>query len=309
MTFQQLEYIVAVDNYRHFVNAATACGVTQSTLSTTIAKLEQEVDVVIFDRSKHPVEPTELGKRIISQAKVILHNSQQLREMVRFEKESDSGELIMGIIPSVAAHLYPSLVRHMRDYCPNVHTTVTEDYAEALIEKLQRAELDMAILANTEIKDTNLLDVELYTERFLVYVSPASPLWHREWLRPEDLQDGGIWAMRAFHDHYPQLASIMHRKTYHNTTLDHGDLRTLIKLVDVNGGYTIIPELFKNVLSAEQQKNVRTIQGPKFFRTISLVIRHDYLRERMLNIVADSVKRVVPTEMISQHLLKFKITL
>lgn len=309
MTFQQLEYIVAVDNYRHFVNAATACGVTQSTLSSTIAKLEQEIDVVIFDRSKHPIEPTELGKRIISQAKVILHNSQQLREMVRFEKESDFGNLLLGIIPSVAPCIYPKMARFMHDTCPNIHTTVTEDYAEDLIARLQRAELDMAILSNSEIKDTNLYEIELYTERFVIYVSPASPLWHREWLRPEDLQDGGIWAMRAFHDHYPQLAAITHRESYHNTTLDHGNLRTLIDLVDTNGGYTILPELFRNVLSAERQKNIRTIQGPRFYRTISLVIRQDYMRERMLNIVADAVKRAVPAEMISQRLLKYKITL
>lgn len=309
MTFQQLEYIVAVDTHRHFVNAATACGVTQSTLSSTIAKLEQEIDVVIFDRFKRPVEPTELGKRIIQQARVILHNSQQLREMVQFEKESDKGNLFIGIIPSVSPYLYPAVSRVLRQNSPNLHTTVIEQYAETLIDKLQRAELDMAIMTNTEIKDTNLLDIELYTERFLVYVSPASSLWHREWLRPEDLQDGGIWAMRAFHDHYPQLSSITHREAFHNTTLDHGDLRTLIQLVDTNGGYTLIPELFRSVLTPEQQKNIRTIQGPKFYRTISLVIRQDYMRERMLNLVADAIKRIVPAEMVSQRLLKFKITL
>ena len=309
MTFQQLEYIVAVDTHRHFVNAATACGVTQSTLSTTIAKLEQEIDMVIFDRSKHPIEPTEVGKRIISQAKVILHNSQQLREMVRFEKETDGGELLIGIIPSASSYLYPSMVKYMRQDCPKVHTTVTEDYAEVLIDKLQRAELDMVILSNSEVKDTNLFEIELYTERFVGYVSPASPLWNREWLRPEDLQDGGIWAMRAFHDHYPQLAGITHRGNYHNTTLDHGNLHTLIQLVDTNGGYTILPELFKKALSPEQQKNIRTIQGPKFFRTMSLAIRTDYLRERMLNIVADAVKHAVPNEMFNQRLLKFKITI
>lgn len=310
MTFQQLEYIVAVDTHRHFVNAATACGVTQSTLSSTIAKLEQEIDVVIFDRFKRPVEPTELGKRIIQQARVILHNSQQLREMVQFEKESDKGNLFIGIIPSVSPYLYHAMSRHLRQNSPNLHTTVIENYAETLIDKLQRAELDMAIMTSSDIRDTNLLDVELYTERFVIYASPASPLWHREWLRPEDLQDGGIWAMRAFHDHYPQLSSITHRESYHHTALDHGDLRTLIQLVDTNGGYTLIPELFSSVLSPEQQKNVRTIQGPKFYRTISLVIRQDYMRERMLNLIADAIKRAVPAQMISQRLLKFsKITL
>lgn len=309
MTFQQLEYIVAADDYRHFVNAATACGVTQSTLSTTIAKLEQEIDVVIFDRSKHPIEPTALGQRIISQARVILHNSQHLRELVQVEKESDKGNLFIGIIPSVSPYLYPHMARFIQESYPNIQTTITEDYAETLIEKLQRSELDMVIVSGTEIKDTNLLEVELYTERFLLYVSPNSLLWQREWVRPEDLQDGGIWAMRAFHDHYPQLTSITHRETYHTTSLDHGSMLSLINLVNVNGGYTIVPEMFRKTLSPEQQRNLRPIQGPKFFRTISLVIRQDYLRERMLNIVAEAVKRSVPEEMINQRLQKFKITL
>lgn len=309
MTFQQLEYIVAVDTHRHFVNAATACGVTQPTLSSIIAKLEQEIDVVIFDRSKHPIEPTTLGRRIINQAKVILHNSQQLREMVQSEKESDKGDLLIGIIPSVAPYLYPPMSRIMRSDYPNVHTTITEAYAEQLVDKLQRAELDMAILSETEIQDTNLFEIELYTERFLLYVSPASPLWQREWVRPEDLQDGDIWAMRAFHDHYPQLSSITHRETFHNTTLDYGHLQTLVDLVNANGGYTLLPELFQKALPPDQQGNLRPIQGPRFFRTISLVIRQDYMRERMLNIIAETVKRIVPSEMISQRLVKYKITL
>lgn len=309
MTFQQLEYIVAVDTHRHFVTAATACGVTQPTLSGTIAKLEQEIDVVIFDRSKHPVEPTALGQRIISQAKVILHNSQQLRDMVLAEKASDKGTLFIGIIPSVAPYLYPTLAKNLHSEHPNMLTTITEDYSEQLIYKLQRDELDMAIVSDTEIKDTNLMEITLYTERFLLYTSPASPLWQREWVRPEDLQDGSIWAMRAFHDHYPQLASVTHRETMHTTTLDHGNLRTLIDLVDTNGGYTIVPELMIRILSPEQQKNLRPIQGPKFFRTISLIIRQNYMRERMLNIIAENVIRIVPKEMINQRLLKYKITL
>ena len=309
MTFQQLEYIVAVDNNRHFVKAATACGVTQSTLSTTISKLEQEIDVVIFDRSKHPIEPTPLGKQIIGQARVILHNSQQLRELVQTEKDSDMGNLFIGIIPSVAPYLYPAIARSMRVSSPNLYMTVTEAFSEPLIDKLQRSELDMAIVSSSEIKDTNLYEIELYTERFMLYVSPSSMLWQREWLRPEDLHDGGMWAMRAFHDHYPQLADITHCETFHHTTFASGTLRTLIDLVNTNGGYTIVPELFRTVLSAEEQKNLRPIQGPKFFRTVSLVIRGDYLRERMLNAMTDAIKAVIPREIHSRWLQRDHITL
>lgn len=309
MTFQQLEYIVAVDEHRHFVNAATACGVTQSTLSSTIAKLEQEVDVIIFDRSKHPIEPTALGKKLISQARVILHNSQQLRDLVQSEKDSDRGSLFIGIIPSVSPYIYPEMARQMKSVYPNLQTTVTEDFAPNLIEKLQRSELDMAIVSSGDIQDTNLYEIELYNERFMLYVSPASPLWQREWVRPEDLLSGDMWTLRAFHDHYQQLSSFVHRESFHTTTFAHGSLSTLIRMIDANGGYTLLPELFRLALTPEQQKNLRPIQGPKFFRTISLVIRQDYVRERMLNIIADAVKHVIPEEMQSARISKNKIRL
>lgn len=309
MTFQQLEYIVAADEHRHFVNAATACGVTQSTLSTTIAKLEQEIDVVIFDRSKHPIEPTVLGQRIINQAKVILHNSQQLRDLVINEKTSDKGRLLLGMIPSVAPYLYPTMARFMKDNYANIHTTVTEASADQLIEKIQRSELDMAIVAGADIKDSNLLEIELFTERFVLYTSPASSLWQREWIRPEDMLGGDMWSLRSFHDRYPQLTPFAHREELHTTTFDSGGLITLVHLVNQNGGYTILPELMRKVLTPEEQRNMKPIQGPKFFRTISLVIRQDYMRERMLNIVADAVKQVVPAEMLNSRLQKYKITL
>lgn len=309
MTFQQLEYIVAADEHRHFVNAATACGVTQSTLSTTIAKLEQEIDVVIFDRSKHPIEPTVLGQRIINQAKVILHNSQQLRDLVINEKTSDKGRLLLGMIPSVAPYLYPTMARFMKDNYANIHTTVTEASADQLIEKIQRSELDMAIVAGADIKDSNLLEIELFTERFVLYTSPASSLWQREWIRPEDMLGGDMWSLRSFHDRYPQLTPFAHREELHTTTFDSGGLITLVHLVNQNGGYTILPELMRKVLTPEEQRNMKPIQGPKFFRTISLVIRQDYMRERMLNIVADAVKQVVPPEMLNSRLQKYKITL
>ena len=309
MTFQQLEYIVAVDEYRHFVNAATACGVTQSTLSSTISKLEQEIDVVIFDRSKHPIEPTVLGQRIINQAKVILHNSQQLRDLVTNEKSSDKGHLLLGIIPSVAPYLYPSMARCLKDNFPNIHTSVTEAEPDLLLERVQRSELDMAIVASSDIKDTNLLEIELFTERFMLYTSPASSLWSREWIRPEEMMSGDMWSLRSFHDRYPQLTPFAHREDFHTSTFDNGNLSTLIHLVNINGGFTILPELMRRVLTPEEQRNMKSIQGPKFFRTISLVIRQDYMRERLLNIVADTVKRCVPAEMLNTRLQKYKITL
>jgi LysR family hydrogen peroxide-inducible transcriptional activator len=309
MTFQQLEYIVAVDKYRHFVNAATACGVTQSTLSSMIQRLEQEIDVIIFDRKKHPIEPTALGKQIISQARLILHTSSQLRELVLSEKEQEHGTLYIGMPPSVTPYIYPTFHRLISAEHPGIRTGIFECSSERLLQMLQQGEIDMAISAQPGGEVPGLLEIELYTERFLLYISSAHALYQRERVNAEDLMDGDLWVLRSFHECYPQLGDLIHHDTRHRTSFEVGSLSTLVSLIDENGGYTILPQLYAQRLTPEQQRNLRPINGAKFFRPVSLIIRSDYVREHMLNIVADLIKRIVPSEMINPRLKKFKITL
>jgi len=305
MTFQQLEYIVAVDSTRHFVNAATACGVTQSTLSSTIQKLEQEIDVVIFDRSKHPIEPTPMGRQVIQQASIILHNSSMLRELAQSERNEERGKLFIGMMPEVSQVLYPRMAAIIKSEAPNIEPHIQALPPAQLINMLQRSELDMVIVSTADIEDTNLLSVDLWTERFVLYISPASALYNRENIRPEDLLIGDMWVMRDFHDSYPQLTEVTHSETMHTCFLDCGNLPTLIATVDANGGFTLIPEICAQFLSPEQQKNIRRVNSGKFFRSVVLAIRKDFLREGMLNIITNTVKRIIPSEMLSNRLSNF----
>lgn len=306
MTFQQLEYIIAVDKSRHFVKAATECGVSQSTLSMAINKLEQEIDVAIFDRSKHPIEPTPMGKIIIQQAEIILHNSAQLRALVQDEKEDLHGQLLLGMVPSVAPVLYPQFGRVVATIASNLQVHIHEHGSQKLIDQLQRSELDMIFINTADIKDTNLLSIELWTERFLLYAAEGHPLHNRESIRPEELLDGNVWTLRSFHDHYPQLTEITHQETMRRTYLESGSLQTLIAAVDVNAGFTLLPESFASCLSTEQRKGLHRINSGKYFRTISLAIRPDYMRERMLNIVTNTVKRIIPRELLASQIANFE---
>ncbi len=306
MTFQQLEYIVAVDKSRHFVNAATACGVTQSTLSSTISKLEQEIGVVIFDRSKHPIEPTPMGERIIRQAEIILHNSAQLRAMVQNERDEVQGQLLLGMIPSVAPVLFPKMGRIISSIAPNLQTHIHEHGSAKLVEQMQRSEIDMAIMNSGDVKDTNLLCIDLWTERFVLYAAEGHPLHNRDNVRPEEMRDGTIWTLRSFHDHYPQLTDITHQNTLRHTFLESGSLYTLVAAVDANGGFTLLPEVFANYLTPEQRKGLHNINSGKFFRTVSLAIRQDYLREGMLNAVTGAIKRIIPQELLSTRITNFE---
>jgi len=146
MTLQQLEYVLALDKTRHFVRAAELCGVTQPTLSAMVQKLEDEMDCKIFDRSRQPIEPTEIGKQIIQQAQVIVYQVNQLKESIRSEKESISGTLNLAIIPTIAPYLLPQFIAAFSKSYPNIALKVSELHTDTIIEKLRIAEIDMAIL-------------------------------------------------------------------------------------------------------------------------------------------------------------------
>lgn len=308
MTLQQMEYIVAVDTHRHFVKAAEACGVTQSTLSSMILKLEAELDVQIFDRNSHPVRPTAAGEKIIRQAKVVLYNVSQLRESLLAERGAESGELHLGIIPTVAPYILPKLFRGVHAAYPGVTLRVAEARTEVLVRKLEHAELDMA-LAATPLGNDGLLEIPVYYEKFVAYVSPGEPLYAQPEIESRRMPAEHLWVLQEGHCLRNQVLNICERKSGYSAIYEAGSIDTLVKIVDENGGYTIIPELHVELLRDEQQERIRRLVDPEPVREISLVVRRDFVRERLLNIIAESVRTIIPEHMVDARLKKFAIKL
>ncbi|MEG1607795.1 MAG: LysR substrate-binding domain-containing protein [Mucinivorans sp.] len=308
MTIQQLEYIVALDKYRHFVRAAAACHVTQSTLSSMIQKLESEMDLVIFDRNSHPVCPTPSGERFITQAKVVLFNAEQLHEMTLSEKEQNSGELLLGVIPTVAPYILPKLFKELRASHPSIKLRVFEMRTASVIEKMQRAELDMAIVA-TPLQRDDILEVPLYYEKFVAYVSPTEPLFAQSEIESHHMPSKHLWVLQEGHCLRNQVFNFCEKKTDYSAIYEAGSIDTLVRIVDENGGYTIIPELHIDLLRKCQQSQIRPLIAPEPVREISLIIRPDYVRQRMVNIIAEAIKTIIPDHMIDERLKKFAIKL
>lgn len=308
MTLQQMEYVVAVDTHRHFVKAAEACGVTQSTLSSMILKLEAELDVQIFDRNSHPVQPTAAGENIIRQAKVVLYNVSQLRETLLAERGAESGELHLGIIPTVAPYILPKLFRGVHANYPGVTLRVAEARTEVLVRKLEHAELDMA-LAATPLGNDSLLEIPVYYEKFVAYVSPGEPLFALPQIESREMPAEHLWVLQEGHCLRNQVLNICERKSGYSAIYEAGSIDTLVKIVDENGGYTIIPELHVELLRDEQQERIRRLVDPEPVREISLVVRRDFVRERLLNIIAESVRTIIPEHMVDARLKKFAIKL
>lgn len=303
-----MEYIVAVDRYRHFVKAAAACGVTQSTLSAMILKLETELDVRIFDRNAHPVCPTREGERVIAQAKVLLYNASQLKEMVLSEKRQASGEVKMAIIPTVAPYILPKLFKIIHRQYPDMVLRVSEMRTSVIIRQIEQADIDMALLA-TPLQRPGLLEIPVYYEKFVAYISPDEPMYLKSEMQTRHLPPEHLWVLQEGHCLRNQVMNICRHKSGYPSIYEAGSIDTLVKIVDENGGYTVIPELHVALLSAEQQKNVRRIVNPEPVREISLVVRNDFVRERMLNIVSECIRGIIPEPMVDARLKKFAIKL
>ncbi len=308
MTLQQMEYIVAVDKYRHFAKAAESCGISQSTLSSLVQKLEIELDVTIFDRNSHPVKPTAVGEEIISRAKLLLFNAAQVKELVATRKGESVGKVSLGITSTVAPYLLPKMLKYLSANHPDIELHVEEARVSTLVSQLERGELDIALLA-TPLNNGDLLEIPVYQERLMAYVSPDEPIYNDPDLQTGRLPVESVWVLREGYCPNRGIFPFCNYRAARQAVYEAGSVETLIKIVDENGGYAIIPELHVPLLRKCQQANVRVLTNPEPSREIAFVIHRNFVRERLLNILADAIRMVIPPAMINKRLKKFSITL
>lgn len=297
MTLQQLEYIVAVDRYGYFVTAAEACGVTQSTLSLMVRKLEEELDVCIFSRNTHPVEVTEAGRKVIDRAKMVLYHCDQLLEGTKSDRELLSGTLRIATISSVAPVLIPGLFRYARQNYPSIDLRVEEMLSSTIMARLRRAEIDMGIVTSP-VEDPGFLEVPLYHEAFLAYISPQEQGYEAESIPRSEVLDHPLWIMRDGVRLIDRSMLNPGEPFRYETQYEGGRVGLLVQIINENGGIGIIPETHVGLILRSQQVNIRPIVDPVPSRTISLVIRQDYVHERVLNAVVDAVRNIIPDRLL-----------
>ncbi|MDR1884120.1 MAG: LysR family transcriptional regulator [Prevotella sp.] len=311
MNLQQLEYIIAVDNYRHFAKAAESSFVTQPTLSMMIHKLEDELGVKIFDRRQLPAQPTAIGTQIINQARVIISQVKQIKEIIQEEKGVMQGVFKLGIIPTIAPYLLPKLMQAHDRNGHDIVLAIEETTTAQIIGKLLNGTLDGAILA-TPLKNEKITERPVYYERFFAYVSPCeTALYAKKELEEEDLNINRLWLLEEVHCFRGQILRICNtrkRKSSHSLfSYEAGSIGTLINIVDNNSGLTIIPEMAIEELTEKQKRNVRPLKGISPVREISLVTRREFLRERMLDVMISEIKQSVPQHLMNPELKKFVV--
>lgn len=309
MNIQQLDYIIALERYRHFGKAAEACGVSQPTLSMMIQKLEEELSIDIFDRKKSPIEPTPIGKKIISQAKVINFNIRQLKEISDAVRDSVRGELKMAVIPTLAPYIIPDFFTGVRKRLPTLKLTIAETRTSEILERLNNAELELAIIS-TPVNEPGILELPLFYERFIAYISPSnSQLYSQKEIGVEQLDPSEMWLLQEGHCFRNQMINICHQNRESMQVYEAGSIETLIRVVDKNGGYTLIPELHLDSLTPQQKRNIRFFKGEEPRREISFVFREDFVKERLINELVEAIKENIPNEMLDGRLSKFRVKL
>ncbi len=307
MTLTQLEYIVAVAETRSFFRAADRCHVTQPTLSQQIKKLEDLLNVVIFDRARKPVEVTPAGLAVVAQARRVLAEAEAMKRLVdKGEAAMLTGDVNLAIIPTLAPFLLPRLVRELRYSHPRLKLHIEELQTEVIVERLLSGALDVGIAA-TPLGESGLDEVPVFYEPIYLYFAADHPVGKRKSIHAHELNRDEVHVLadgHCFRDQALKLCRGEDRKKRSSDKADKsldfagGSLHTLKEMVDTVGGYTLLPWFAcHEYLSARDQTRVRPFNSPEPTREISVVSRAHDLKARPIVAVVEALKRSIPKEL------------
>ncbi|NOR74349.1 MAG: LysR family transcriptional regulator [Draconibacterium sp.] len=297
VTLTQLEYIVAVDTYRHFGKAAEHCFITQPTLSMQIKKLEEDLEIIIFDRSKQPLIPTDVGSRIVEQARVTLKQSEEITNIVKDHKNLVSGMLRIGIIPTLAPYLLPIFIGRYKKKYPNIFIKVLELTTENIEENLSKDLIDVGILV-TPLNDEKILEKPIFYEEMLLYANKGHKLHTRKEVKLADINTPEIWLLGDGHCFRDQVINLCSNLGTTDGVLpfhfEAGSLETIMNIVDREGGITLIPELALETMSEKRLNNVRHFSEVTPLREVSLVYSRHFAKHKLISLLWREIKDAIP---------------
>lgn len=299
MTITQFEYIIAVDTYRHFSTAAKQCFITQPTLSMQVQKLEEELGIKIFDRSKQPVIPTEIGEEILVQARVIVHEVKMMQQLIKNKQGLLQGELRVGIIPTLAPYLLPLFLQDFLNKYPDIKIKVKELTTEHIIEKLKSGKIDAGLLV-TPLQDSSIMEYPLFYEEMVAYVSKTNAAFKKNYVLADDINMDDLWLLEEGHCFRSQVMNLCElqkqNKGHSHFEYESGSIETLRKMVEMNKGITILPEMATFDFSVKQQNMVRHFKSPSPVREVSLVTHRNYVKKKLVDALKEKVLAALPAK-------------
>lgn len=309
----QLQYAIAVEKHRHFGKASRACHVTQPTLSQQLQKLEDEVGIILFDRSKQPILPTPEGVRFLAQAQVVLREQEKLMQVAKTTQEGEvGGDFKLAVIPTVASDLLPLFLKPFSKRFPKVRLFIEEMKTAVILSELANDQLDAAILA-TPIEGADFHTHPLYYEPFFVYFGAGHALLKQSAIHKHQLDASEMWLLQdghCFKDQVLQYCALPRGGDAALNTIrfQSGSLDTLRRLVQANEGYTLIPAMMAlSLRKSEREAHVRPFHAPAPAREISLIYRRGHWKLSSIQAIEDTIRQHLPEGVPQQPAKAMKV--
>jgi len=295
MTLQQLQYVVALDTHRHFIKAAKSCHVAQPTLTLQVKKLEDEISVLLFDRSTKPLKPTPLGTLFILKARQILRDVIHLKSLVNDNLNQMEGNFKVGVIPTLAPYLLPLFLVEFSKRFPQIQIEIMEMQSEQIINALENDLIDIGLLA-TPLNERDIREIPLFYEPFFIYSNVENPiLKKKKKINADELKPEGLWILGEGHCFRNQTLNICQFpkiKSALNFKIEGGSIETLKRMIQQASGYTLIPALSYH--QATEKENVIRFSEPQPVREISLVVHKSFTKENLLIELRKSILKNIP---------------
>ncbi len=295
MTITQLKYVLAVAEHQNFTKAAEKTFVTQPTLSMQIQKLEDELDILIFDRSKKPIALTEVGAKLVQQARNIVNESERIQDIVDQQKGFIGGEFKLGVIPTVMPTLLPMFLNNFIKKYPKVKLKIEELNTETIVERLMDGHLDAAIAA-TPLENENLKERVLYYEPFVGYVPSTHRLNQKKKIDTADLDIDDMLLLEDGHCFRDGIINLCKTKKSYDEDhfqLESGSFETLVKLANEGLGMTLLPYLHTLDIKNNEKSNLHYFNEPSPAREVSLIFNKSELKLQIIDALHSTIAGVV----------------
>lgn len=297
MNFQQLKYIVSVDKHRNFSRAAEECQIAQSTLSREIQRLEQEFDIIIFDRTRHPVAPTMKGIDLIEQAKKILKEEEHFISLAGKKKNRPSGNFKLGILTSLAPYLIPLFIDRINKKYPELNLDIFEMGTSEMLENFERDALDGAI-SIAPFQKEGFYETPLFEEEFVLYVGRNHKLSEVSSINWADIPLNELLLPEGMKSYFLEQKPTLKLHSVSDKTISYqnASLETIRKIIDRNGGLTLIPQLACLYMGERRLEMVRSLKDPILSRTINFVAPRGFQKIRLSKVILKEIIASIPAD-------------
>ncbi|PKQ69509.1 hydrogen peroxide-inducible genes activator [Labilibaculum manganireducens] len=303
MTLKQLKYALALGRLGSYIGVAKSMGVSQPAVSLQIQALEDELGIILFDRSTKNVEPTLNGIAFLEKAQSLVTESKQLEDFAIQLSEEIQGEVCLGIIPTLSPFLVPLFIDELNKKYPRIKIKIQEAITENILQGIKTGIFHAGIISTPIELKSNLDLVPLFYEQFYLYVSDKHELYSQDKIDISKLDFSDVWLLKEGNCFMDQVTNICSARPNQNGNFiyESNNIDALRRIVEYKGGITFLPELSTLMIPSEQEEMIKEIKGKKKVREISMVSLKTEVRLNLLNAISQVIKESVPSQMLREE--------